>query len=119
MKHLHNVVKAKEDVCGKSVKNKAGADLGKIKELVIDKLSGHVAYVVLDSGSFLGLGGKYFALPWEIFHYNNDKDCFCVDINEERLKQAPGFDKDHWPDTADRTWQRTLYLYYGTKPYWE
>lgn len=114
-----NIVKAKEDVCGKNVKNNAGEDLGNVKEIMLDKASGHVAYVVLESGSFLGLGGKYFALPWGIFNYDDDDDCFRVNIDAERLKQAPGFDKDHWPNAADRTWQKSVYSYYGTKPYWE
>jgi len=118
MDKVTNVVKACDQVCGKKVKNKSDQNLGKIKEIMLDKVNGHVVYVVLDTG-ILGIGGKYFALPWSIFHYDDEDDSFCVDISEERLKQAPGFDKDNWPDMADRTWGKTVHEYYGSKPYWE
>jgi sporulation protein YlmC with PRC-barrel domain len=119
MKHTSNVVKANDEVVGVEVKNNADEHLGKIKEVMLDKISGRVAYVVLDSGSFLGMGGKFFALPWSSLHYGEDSDCFKVDIDKERLKNAPGFDKDNWPDMADRTWGESISTYYGTKPYWE
>lgn len=115
----HSVVKAHEQVIGVEVKNLADEHLGKIKEIMIDKISGQVAYVVLDSGSFLGLGGKYFAFPWDAFHYDALENCFRVDINEERLRNAPGFDKHNWPDRADRAWVKSVYNYYGRKAYWE
>lgn len=116
---MHNVVKASDEVIGVEVKNHAGEHLGKIKEVMLDKITGQVAYVVLDSGSFLGLGGKYFAIPWNSFHYDKQDGCFHVDIDQERLKNAPGFDKDNWPDMADRAWGKTVYNYYGSKAYWE
>ena len=31
---------------------------------------------------------------------------------------APGFDKAHWPNMADRAWGEELCTYYGAKPYW-
>lgn len=119
MRSTHNVVKAHEEVIGVEVKNNADEHLGKIKEIMLDKISGQTAYVVLDSGSFLGLGGKYFALPWSCFSYDAIESCFRVDIDKERLKNAPGFDKDHWPDMADRDWGKRVFSYYGTKTYWE
>ena len=35
------------------------------------------------------------------------------------LENAPGFDKDHWPDNADLTWQQAAHTHYGQPPYWE
>jgi sporulation protein YlmC with PRC-barrel domain len=119
MTHVPGMVKASDEVIGREVKNHADEHLGKVKEIVLDKLSGQVAYVVLDSGSFLGLGGKYFALPWNAIHFDNVDSCFRVNIDKERLKNAPGFDKDNWPDMADRAWGKLVYSYYGTKAYWE
>lgn len=117
--HSSNVVKANEEVVGVEVKNTADENLGKIEEVMLDKISGQVAYLVLDSGSFLGLGGKLIALPWNAVHYDKDKECFILDMDKERIKEAPGFDKDHWPDMADRTWGASVSQYYGAKSYWE
>jgi L-rhamnose mutarotase len=42
---------------------------------------------------------------------------FVLDVNKERLETAPGFDKAHWPNMADATWEHGIHAYYGTKPY--
>lgn len=91
------VVKASE-VTGVNVKNQAGEDLGEINEVVINKVSGDVSYLVLDFGGILGFGNKFFAIPWDKFTYDKDDDCFILNMNQEQLKDAPGFDKDNWPN---------------------
>lgn len=113
------VVKAKDEVIGVEVKNNSAEDLGKIYEVMLDKDSGRVAYVVLESGSFLGIGGKLFALPWKSIHYDTNQNCFILNVDKEKLKNAPGFDKDNWPDMADRTWGQSISDYYGSKSYWD
>lgn len=117
--HTSSVVKAKGEVVGVNVKNQANEDLGEITEVMLDKVSGRVAYLVLESGSFLGLGGKLIALPWNAVRYDGNKECFILDIDKEKIKEAPGFDPDNWPDMADRTWGETVSQYYGAKSYWE
>lgn len=114
----HNLVKT-DEIIGVNVINTQDEDLGEIKELVIDKLSGHVVYAVLSFGGFLGLGDKYFALPWKALNYDLNKDAFILNVSKEQLKNAPGFDKDHWPDMSDRTWESRIYKFYSIKPYWE
>jgi sporulation protein YlmC with PRC-barrel domain len=116
---IHNVVKADEQVISRDVKNASNDNLGKIKEIMLDKLSGKVAYLVLESGTFLGMGGKLFAIPWNSVKYQDNDDCFILNVDKEKLKNAPGFDKDHWPDMADREYGASVFTYYGTKPYWE
>lgn len=111
-----HVVKANCEVIGREVKNNNDEHLGKVKELVLEKVSGNVVYVVLHSDGFMGMGGKCFALPWNILHFDDDKNCFRVDINKERLSNAPGFDKDNWPDMADSTFRQSIADFYGIKP---
>jgi sporulation protein YlmC with PRC-barrel domain len=94
---FRKVVKASE-VTGVEVKNSTYENLGKINEVVIDKALGKVSYLVLDFGGILGFGNKFFAIPWSMFTYNEEVDCFILDIDKERLNDAPGFDKDHWPN---------------------
>jgi hypothetical protein len=113
------VVKAKDQVISKGVKNASNETLGSIKEIMLDKISGRVAYAVLESGTFLGLGGKLLAIPWNSLNYNANDNCFILNIDKEKLKKAPGFDKDHWPDLADRQFGTTVSTYYGTTSYSE
>ncbi len=103
---------------GTAVQNAAGEDLGEINELMIDLDKGRIAYAVLSFGGFLGLGDKLFAIPWEALNIGPEGDVFILNVPREKLDNAPGFDKDNWPDMADSSWGETLHTYYGYKPYW-
>ena len=104
---------------GDKVRNSAGEDLGKIEEFMIDLESGRLAYAVLSFGGFLGVGNKLFAVPWPALALDTDKHEFVLNVDKVLLKSAPGFDKDHWPDMADRGWGTQVYKYYGIDPYWQ
>lgn len=104
---------------GDRVMNRSGEDLGKIEELMIDLERGKVAYAVLSFGGFLGMGDKLFAIPFQSLKLDNDRNSFVLDVDKDRLKNAPGFDKNNWPSTADRTWGNQIHGYYGQRPYWE
>lgn len=103
---------------GDKVVNRAGENLGKIEELMIDLTDGGVAYAVLSFGGFLGLGNKLFAIPWQALTLRLHEHAFVLDVAKETLEKAEGFDKDHWPVT-NREWLATMYSYYGYQPYWQ
>ena len=106
-------------MAGDRVRNPAGEDLGHIEEIMIDGATGRVAYAVLSFGGFLGLGNKLFAIPWEALALHQRDHEFVLNIDRRQLENAPGFDKEHWPDMADRAWGSQVFAYYGFKPYWE
>lgn len=101
-------------VIGVDVQNTQGENLGSIETLMLDKFTGKVVYVVLSHGGFLGMGDKLFALPWSIFTYDPTDDCYTIPVDKEKLKNSPGFDKDHWPDMSDAGWRSTINKYYET-----
>ncbi len=103
---------------GSAVRNLKGDDPGKIQELMIDVATGRIAYTVLAYGGFLGMGDKLFAIPWEALMARSDEWQFVLEIDEETLKTAPGFDRDHYPITADSIWLSNVYTHYGHTPYW-
>jgi sporulation protein YlmC with PRC-barrel domain len=103
---------------GDKVINRAGEDLGKIEELMIDLQDGRVAYAALSFGGFLGLGSKLFAIPWQALQVKLHDHAILLDIPKDILEKAEGFDKDHWPVTT-REWLSTMYSYYGYQPYWQ
>jgi sporulation protein YlmC with PRC-barrel domain len=105
---------------GADVENAQGEDLGQIEDIVLDPQDGQVAYAVLSFGGFLGLGEKYFAIPWSALTAKaGEDDTLILNVDKERLKNAPGFDKNSWPNMADRTWGQEIHSYYGVAPYWE
>ena len=105
-------------VIGATVKNMQGDKLGDIKELVFDVPTGKITYAALDFGGFLGIGDKLFAVPWNQLQERQDKDGnvhFVMNATKERLQNAPGFDKNHWPDFADQEFGRNVTNYYAPK----
>ena len=84
---------------------------------MLDVASGRVAYAVLSYGGFLGMGQKLFAVPWSALTLDTENKRFTLDVEKDRLENAPGFDSDKWPDMADPSWQKEVHGYYGTQPY--
>jgi sporulation protein YlmC with PRC-barrel domain len=106
-------------IIGDKVINPQGENLGEIKELMIDLDLGRVAYAVLSFGGVLGMGEKLFAVPFQALQLRPDRHEFVLNVDKEKLKKAPGFDKDHWPSATDRMWGAQIHRYYGYEPYWE
>lgn len=104
---------------GDRFRNPGGDDLGTLEEIVLDLDRGRIAYAVLASGGFLGLGDRYFAIPWDMISVDTEEKELVVDLDRDRLEDAPGFDKDNWPDMSDRTWMADVYRHYDRVPHWE
>ncbi|HRX84219.1 MAG TPA: PRC-barrel domain-containing protein, partial [Phycisphaerae bacterium] len=105
---------------GSKVVNPEGKDLGKIEDIAVDPDSGRVAYAVLSFGGFLGIGDKYFAIPFESLKFDPQNDeKVSLAVEKSQLENAKGFDKNDWPDMANEQWARHTHESYGTEPYWE
>lgn len=105
------VLKA-SDLIGMKVQGTDGKKLGSIKDLVIDPEDGEVQYAVLDFGGFIGVGDKYFAVPWEALQLDQQNKKIALDVTKKDLKDAPGFDKNHWPDLGEQQQVVVIYEYY-------
>jgi sporulation protein YlmC with PRC-barrel domain len=112
-------VLAASTMAGDTVRNSAGDDLGKVDQIMIDIPSGRVAYAVLSFGGVLGMGSKLFAVPWSALQVDEDEKRLVLNVDKKKLENAPGFDKDNWPDMADNVWGAEVSRYYGVTPYWE
>jgi sporulation protein YlmC with PRC-barrel domain len=75
---------------GTAVFDSRGSKIGTIKRLMIDKLSGKVAYSVMSFGGFLGIGDQEHVVPWSKLTYDPGFEGF-RDITEHQLKGAPSF----------------------------
>jgi sporulation protein YlmC with PRC-barrel domain len=111
------IMRVTKDVVGKKIVNFVGEDIGEIKEVVIDSAASRVTYAILSFGGFLGMGDRLFAVPWVSLSYEMSIDKFAMNVNKDLLKNAPGFDKDNWPDMSDPTRISEIYKYYGSEPY--
>ncbi|WP_373510807.1 PRC-barrel domain-containing protein [Thiocapsa sp.] len=104
-----------DTLVGNDVYNQSDDDLGDIKEIMLDMRSGKVAYAVMSFGGFLGMGEKLFAVPWSALTLDTENKRFVLNVDKEHLENAPGFDKDQWPDMADPQWTKEIHAYYGTE----
>ena len=102
---------------GNDVYNHHAEELGDIKEIMLDLRNGTVAYAVLSVGGFLSMGEKLFAVPWHALTLDTQHKRFVLNVEKDRLQNAPGFDKHKWPNMADQSWADEIHAYYGTKPY--
>ena len=107
-----------DKVEGTAVYNRKGDKLGSIENVMIDKLTGKVAYADMSFGGFLGIGDKHHPLPWSVLTYDVGKGGYVVDLDKEMLENAPSYEPTEDVDWGDEAWGRRIHDYYGVPPYW-
>jgi sporulation protein YlmC with PRC-barrel domain len=115
----HPNVLSTSAIIGDSVVNRTGESLGKIEELMLDLEMGRVAYAVLSFGGSPEMNDKLFAIPFEALKLDATREHFTLDVDQNKLKNAPSFNKNNPPKASDRTWGAEVYKFYGYKPYWQ
>ena len=103
---------AASKVNGTSVYNRSGESLGSIYDVMINKVSGQVAYAVMSFGGFLGIGERYHPLPWQSLTYDTSLGGYVVDVNRDKLEKAPSYGRDETP-WSDPAYGRRVSDYYG------
>ncbi|WP_293865367.1 PRC-barrel domain-containing protein [uncultured Alsobacter sp.] len=107
---------AADKVEGTGVYDRDGHSLGTVSTVMIDKLTGKVAYAVMSFGGFLGLGERYHPLPWRTLTYDTRLGGFVVDITKDQLEAAPSYVAADSP-WSDPQFGRSVYDYYNVPWY--
>ena len=103
---------ASNKVEGTTVYGRDGERLGHIYNFMVDKFSGRVEYAVMVYGGFMGLGERYYPLPWRVLSYDTRAGGYRIDMSRNDLKSAPSFDRDTEPQ-FDRSYGSRVHDYYG------
>ena len=103
---------------GTDVFDPEGHKVGQIKRLMIDKLSGKVAYAVMTFGGFLGMGAQEHPIPWNKLTYDPQKGGFHTDITEEQLRGASSVAPDSESVWSSRERERRVHDYWSVPYYW-
>jgi hypothetical protein len=103
---------------GTTVYDPSGNNIGSIKRLMIEKISGKVAYAVMSFGGFMGMGADEHTIPWNKLTYDTSLGGYRTDITEEQLRGAPSLSGDRDYDWNDRQRETELHDYWRTPPYW-
>jgi sporulation protein YlmC with PRC-barrel domain len=102
---------ASNKVEGTAVYNREGERLGTVYNFMVNKVTGQVAYAVMSFGGFLGLGQSYHPLPWRLLTYNTKVGGYVVDLDKERLQDAPSY-SDSESSAWTRTYGKSIDAYY-------
>jgi PRC-barrel domain len=113
----HSLI-ASDRVEGTPVRRSSGEKIGSIERLMIDKLSGNVAYAVLSFGGFMGMGQKHAPIPWSRLTYDRALGAYHLDITDEELSRAPAVVAGEDFDWGDRSREIEIHNYYRVPPYW-
>ena len=99
--HSPKPVIESDRVEGTAVYDREAGQIGTIKRLLIEKVSGKVLYVDVTFGGFLGVGVHHHTIPWEKLSYDRELGGYRTEISEEQVRRAPPFygDDQVWPDT--------------------
>ena len=115
--HSHSLI-ASDRVEGTPVRRANGEKIGAIQRLMIDKLSGNVAYAVLSFGGFLGLGHKHAPIPWARLKYDPMLGAYHLEMSDEEFSRAPSTAAGEEFDWGDRSREIEIHNYYRVPPYW-
>lgn len=94
------------NLIGAKVLNTKGENLGTVYDIVLTPDRKFVSYAALAHGGMLGMGTKYFAIPWSALQYSAANHSLLLDASKQDLDNAQGFDKNNWPDQPDTRWSR-------------
>ena len=92
--HPNRALISSEDVQGTEVYGVGDEAIGEIDHLLIEKVSGRVAYAVMSFGGFLGLAHSHYPIPWAALKYDTALQGYRTGITERQLKDAPAFSDD-------------------------
>src|SRR5881396_3671686 len=103
-------------IVGTKVKSSQGEEIGVIKDVVLDRSTGCMAYTVLSTGGAGGSvagGGKMVAVPWAVYSPTSNISELTITVDRERIYSAPVFDYARIEEYSRPDYITNVYSYYG------
>jgi len=114
----HTAAIRASDVIGTPVRSTTGETIGKVEDIVLDKLTNAIMFAVVSFGGFLGLGEKYHAIPWMSLDFDPEADGYVIGFTREQLEQAPSNTINELTKNDGIAFRDAAYEYYDVRPYW-
>jgi sporulation protein YlmC with PRC-barrel domain len=105
-------------VIGTQVFSSTGDKIGKIEDVVLDKLSNNIMFAVVGFDGFLGVNEKFHPLPWSGLDYQKDRNGYVVSYSKDQLKGAPADGIDQLTSGDGTGLRDQVYDYYDAPRYW-
>jgi sporulation protein YlmC with PRC-barrel domain len=110
-------IRAKK-VIGTNIKDTSGKTIGKVEDIVLDKLSNNIMFAIVGFGGFLGMGEKYHPLPWSVLDYDENAGGYVVSLTKEQLQAAPAYSMEELTAGDGTQFRTQVYDYYNAPKYW-
>jgi sporulation protein YlmC with PRC-barrel domain len=110
-------IRAKE-VIGTDVKNTGGEKVGKVEDVVLDKMSNDIMFAVVGFGGVMGMGEKYHPIPWAKLDYDASDNCYVVAVSKDQLQAAPADTIEQLTQNDGMDYRDRTFDYYGVDRYW-
>ena len=104
---------------GKPVKSPQGEQIGTVKDVVLDRSTGCMAYTVLSTGgggAGVTGGGKMVAVPWAVYSPTSNISELTVTVDRQRIYNAPAFEYARIEEYSRPEYITNVYSYYGVSP---
>src|SRR5213592_5260700 len=106
-------------IVGMKVKDSGGQEVGVVKDVVLDRNTGCMAYTVLSTGGTgtrVAGGEKTVAVPWTVYTATSDPSVMTVRVERDRVYNAPVFDYARIDEYSTSGYINNIYSYYGVAP---
>ena len=104
-REIHHLI-ASDRVEGTQVRSADGSTIGTIERVMIDKVTGIVAYAVLSPHGSVEVPQKQLSIPWPRLTYDRKLGAYRLDLINGGLGDAPS-------DASDKDYDRA-----GRERYW-
>lgn len=111
MQPTHPLIPA-DRVNGTTVYTRQGDKIGSIEDVAIEKVSGDVAYAIIGTGGFLGMGERYYPVPWSMLTFDVERRGYVIPLDKDQLEKAPSIDASELSGWSDESSRETLAGYY-------
>ncbi len=107
-------------VKGTTVYNTTGEKIGHIEDVVLDKTSDRIMFVALGFGGLMGIGEKFYPVPWSVLDFDTEKDGYIVPLSKGEIDEAPAYVLDDLTraDSDFDLIRRQSYSYYEVDRDW-
>ncbi|MGE3539653.1 MAG: OmpA family protein [Candidatus Tectimicrobiota bacterium] len=93
------------------VHNQRNEVVGTIADFAVSP-QGRIQYIFLAPSSW-GKADRLYVIPWSSLTPQHDQQVFMLNLSQERLKNAPSFARNNWPNVASANWDAPYRQYYG------
>lgn len=100
-------------IVGTKVKTQSGEEVGVVKDVVLDRSNGCMAYTVLSAGgggSRVTGQSKLVAVPWSVYTVSPDASYLTTTIERDRIYNGPVFE---YSRIGDPSFTSTVYSTFG------